>query len=484
MKKGSITIFLALMLSVMLVLVSASIESCRMAAARAQILSGVDIGLYSLFGQYDKTLLEKFDLFAIDASGAGGAANLASVYDSFEAYMKPVLSQNSQKLSVEQGGISGYCVLTDNQGELFYQQAVQYMKDTLGSQGLQLLLDHMEERREKTSRAETLGKEAENGGALESYDSEMDRAARESQAAEEEKSQEEEKQEIAVVQKVKNPIPIIKRIRKMGVLELVIPSGKEVSEKELSRDEPVVSKRTLQQGMPMSGMAAADDSYISALLFQQYFMDRLGNYTRPGSGGLSYEAEYVLAGENSDVKNLKSVVAKLLLIREGVNFASLLADGTKRSQVRALSAAIASGFLIPPASAIIEGALLLCWSFAESVLDVRELLDGGKVALVKSSADWQLTLSNLPNLLNGLDSIRKGSENGLSYEDYLQILLLTKSKSEKVLGVMDMAEQSLRKQKNNPSFRLDSCIVALEASVDVRANNKKTFTVTRQYLYQ
>ena len=45
MKKGSITIFLALILSLLLSLVCTSIESVRMAAARTQILSGLDIGL-------------------------------------------------------------------------------------------------------------------------------------------------------------------------------------------------------------------------------------------------------------------------------------------------------------------------------------------------------------------------------------------------------------------------------------------------------
>lgn len=39
-KKGSITIFLALILSLVLSLVCASIESVRMAAARTQILKG------------------------------------------------------------------------------------------------------------------------------------------------------------------------------------------------------------------------------------------------------------------------------------------------------------------------------------------------------------------------------------------------------------------------------------------------------------
>lgn len=41
-KKGSITIFLALILSLILSLVSASIESVRMSAARTQILNSMD----------------------------------------------------------------------------------------------------------------------------------------------------------------------------------------------------------------------------------------------------------------------------------------------------------------------------------------------------------------------------------------------------------------------------------------------------------
>ena len=47
MKKGSITIFLALILSLLLSLVCTSIESVRMAAARTQILSG--LGYRALF---------------------------------------------------------------------------------------------------------------------------------------------------------------------------------------------------------------------------------------------------------------------------------------------------------------------------------------------------------------------------------------------------------------------------------------------------
>ena len=97
-------------MSLVLSLVCASIESVRMAAARTQILNSMDIGLYSLFGQYDRTLLEDYELFALYAGGKE-ELDMASVYDDFQTYMKPVLKQNSQKLELLQGGFNGYQLL-------------------------------------------------------------------------------------------------------------------------------------------------------------------------------------------------------------------------------------------------------------------------------------------------------------------------------------------------------------------------------------
>ena len=186
-KRGSITVFLALTLGLILSLLSSGLESARMAAARTQILNGMDIGLYSLFGQYDKSLLKDFDLFAVDGACGGKEMNLASIYDNLESYMKPVMKQNSQKLSVQQGGISGYLLMTDSEGEVFYQQAVQYMKETLGSHGAKLLLNKIQDMQKKTIEAERQGNEIESKGTIENYESEMDTAQQKSQALLEEK---------------------------------------------------------------------------------------------------------------------------------------------------------------------------------------------------------------------------------------------------------------------------------------------------------
>lgn len=487
-KRGSITVFLALILSLVTALVCTGIESVRMAAARTQILNGADIGLYSLFGQFDREMLKDYDLFLLDGSCGDGSLDLASVYDNFSSYMKPVLKQNSQKLSVVQGGFSAYRLLTDEGGEPFYNQVVQYMKETLGSQGVSLLLDKMKDRKEKTDQAEQAGQQAENGDIIENYDAEMEENNRKNEEAlaEAEKNPEggeleDEDNVTAPPQKVVNPISIIRRIRKMGILELVIPGNKGVSDGQVQAGS-LLSRREKQKGMPMYDPEKTDTSYTSQILFQQYLMEKLGNYTAPGKGGLKYQTEYILGGKTGDIENLKSVARRLLLIREGVNMVHLVSDGTKRAQAAGLAAAIASAFLIPPATGVIEAAILLCWAFGESILDVRELFDGGKVPLVKSAADWQLSLENLAELLNGLDSVRRGSEDGMSYEDYLQVFLLGVSREEKITRAMDMIELCVR-EKERKNFRMDSCIVAAEVSVDVKANKRKVFNVTRSYGY-
>lgn len=241
--RGSITVFLALILSLLLSLVCTSIESVRMASARTQILNSMDIGLYSVFGQYDKKLLEDYDLFALDGSMGGGQLNLAKICDNLESYMKPVLKQNSQKLSLEHSGLTGYRLLTDNNGEVFYQQIVQYMQETLGSQGVQALLNRMSDREKKTEEANLKASQAETGGSIDRYDSEMNQASQKSQQAAEEAAKKQQQENASSDQQfgsgdtqttqpapaqqnpVNNPITVIKRVMKMGVLELVLPSG-------------------------------------------------------------------------------------------------------------------------------------------------------------------------------------------------------------------------------------------------------------------
>ena len=69
------------------------------------------------------------------------------------------------------------------------------MQETLGSQGVQLLLNKMSDRERKTEEADLKAKQAETGGSIDRYDSEMNQASQKSrQAAQEaENSQQQER---------------------------------------------------------------------------------------------------------------------------------------------------------------------------------------------------------------------------------------------------------------------------------------------------
>ena len=83
----------------------------------------------------------------------------------------------------------------------------------------------------------------------------------------------------------------------MGILELVLPPGREISTRIVSKDT-MVSGRQLQQGMEMPDGVTADSSYTSGVLFQQYLMNHLGNYTDPSKESLAYQMEYVFGGRD------------------------------------------------------------------------------------------------------------------------------------------------------------------------------------------
>ena len=160
--------------------------------------------------------------------------------------MKPVLKQNSQKLELLQGGFNGYRLLTDGDGEVFYQQAVGYMRETLGSQGVQILLEKLKDQEEKTDEAQKRGEQSENGGSLDSYDSEISNAAQKSEEAKNNQENQKDQGDFGdggsgedftggADTTVENPIPVIRRVRKMGLLDLVVPAERGISDASTDR---------------------------------------------------------------------------------------------------------------------------------------------------------------------------------------------------------------------------------------------------------
>ena len=60
--------FLSLISMLFLSLFCTMAESVRVQAARFQAAAAFDMGLFSVFGEYDRVLLEEYDLWFLDGS--------------------------------------------------------------------------------------------------------------------------------------------------------------------------------------------------------------------------------------------------------------------------------------------------------------------------------------------------------------------------------------------------------------------------------
>ena len=145
-----------------------------------------------------------------------------------------------------------------------------------------------------------------------------------------------------------------------------------------------------------------------------------------------------------------------------MNYLYLQTDTAKQAEAEALALSLSTLAALPAVSGIVKQALLAAWAFGESLLDLRSLMTGKKAALVKDSTNWQLSLSSLLTLGTGED-LQEGAdaEGGISYTDYLRILLFLKAEDVLVMKALDRVEQNMRTEKGDLSFCADACIVRL-----------------------
>ncbi len=469
---GSITVFLSLVCILFLALICAAAESARIQGARAQSANITGMGTFSLLGEFEPDLLEKYEIFSVDG-GQGGAFQIQKVNGKLENYLKmntspkkglqDLMTFDPWNLELQECKVTGYALLTDDNGEAFYQQAVSYMEYNLGTLTLEKLRELSD-----TTEIEKNQKEYENG--LKDYDKKMAEVEEQQQAAIE--TMEEDGTALSVpAESVENPLPAIAKLGKKKILNIVA-GDKNFSQKRITKSGLPSGSRLRKGTMKIE----KKKNVFADILFREYLLRFFPNYRDEKSGAaLDYQLEYILCGKKSDQENMKQTVRQLLLLRECMNFVSSDLDEQLRSEANALAGGIALLIPIPvlheAVQAVLWQALLLAWSFGESLVDLRILLDGGKVPLMKTSRTWNLKLENLGKvaeiMTSGVHQRAGGEENGilnLSYSDYLRLLLNLGRVSNQRMRALDMIQLEMRQKDGMESFKAENCIVAVETS--------------------
>lgn len=262
------------------------------------------------------------------------------------------------------------------------------------------------------------------------------------------------------------------------MLNLVLPQGHE-PENEALQIEDWPTKTSIGKSSKENNLGITDRVYMAFYnnAFFNYFgrgvQDLSEQDKTKGSGGC--EQEYILYGGANDRENLKTTVKTLVVIRTGLNLAYLYTkDSVKKGQARTLALAIAGVAALTPLVTVIQFLILSVWAMAEAIVDVKNLLSGGKVPLIhdKAKGTFVLSYDALLRIIGGgslEDEFSRNKETGLSYSDYLKILLFLGHDSDMDYRAMDMIERSLSKDQTD--FDMDRCIYSLEADVHLEASH-------------
>ena len=118
-------------------------------------------------------------------------------------------------------------------------------------------------------------------------------------------------------------------------------------------------------------------------------------------------------------ENLESVIKRLLFVREAANITHILGDGDKRAKTLGMAEALAGFTGNLAVVRLVQTGVIAAWAYVESILDIRALLAGDKIALIKLRRSGQRSLAVLRRRLKTAKR-QKTCENGVSYQGYLK----------------------------------------------------------------
>ena len=173
------------------------------------------------------------------------------------------------------------------------------------------------------------------------------------------------------------------------------------------------------------------------------------------------------------------------MLRFVPNYAYIQTDSQKKAEAEAAALALCTLIALPTVTEAAAQGILLAWAFGETLIDIRALLKGSKVPIVKSKESWQLQLSALLTLGTDTDYTEgQDAEDGLDYREYIRMLLFLGDRESVGMRALDMMEQSLRQEKGLTFFRADQCISKVEIETGCPLRRGITYQFSTYYGYR
>ena len=462
-KQGEISVFLSWILVCILSLFLGLVESARTAGARLYLEMAANSSMDSVMSQYNRNLWDMYHLLFLEAESE------EAIEESFISYLDFYLEQdNLYPMKRKDIKVIKADRMTDKEGSSLEQEIFSCMKvrfpDLAKDAGaIETILDIVE-----GTDQEKLDWDTANECIEEVTDSKA------------EEDTEIDWEKIRLLDR-------LEEIFRGDLLDLVMEEEVEISTKS-ARLQGIPSKE--REIGSRTDERVKESNLLEQLMINEYclmsfdsFRSRCERTLNPNQQSLQYEQEYLLFGKESDRKNLIETVEKLLGLRCALNLSYLLGQPECRKEVDMFTLAISGGNAY--IQAVLSFFVLSLWAFGEAVWDVKLLMKGNSVPILKDRSDWNLSMEEFIELRFLDDPPRSaGKEN--DYQDYLRILFMIMNRADRNFRIMDVIQWNV--QSVQEDFLVKDCIsnvdiqtVVEEQHLFLRRGTYSRTTVTSGY---
>lgn len=479
--KGYFTVYATLSMTVLLSLYLTLLEGVRSNAIRMEAECVTQIALDSILAEYHRELFKQYNLLMTDTSYGTSQPSVENTAEHLREYWRQntgtqdvflggFLYRDFLKMEAEKIDVTKVSYTADGEGTVFRNCAIEAIKDDVGLELLEEINRFMQTVEVNGLRERDIWKEKQ----------EIDRQIQEKDG---EEIQISEKEWITI--DIQNPTEKWNEKHSTGILSLVVDDVGQVSEAVLPAENLIEERK--RQGVLNQGnmeMEPEGGELLHRFLFQEYLIRYMGHYgMEQEQDVLKYQLEYLINGEPQDLENLKKTVNGICMIREAANAIYIFSDEVKCGAAEIVGTALASAMMVPEIAPLLKTTILLAWAYAESLYDVKCLLAGERVPLLKDEQSWHYDLEGILNACLPGDGVSDRESGGQSYEDYLRMMMMWTDLEALTFRAMNLVEADIRNTPGNKSFRLDGCFEALEVKIWIKSDYGSEFTIQRKAQY-
>ena len=397
--KASVTTSLSLCMVLFLTFCIVLMEGTRVYYLRCKAMAAMELAEFSILSEYQKELFEDYGLFFLDLDYEQGREQNAILESRLENY----LQKNLEEGETESLSASNFRRATDGGGTVFLLQAVEQVKADLGYQIWETLFDGM------------------GNVKPDAVDLEEILNASESQLP-----------DLALPDL---SFPSVKALR-----TAIFENEESLSDKSMVPSERLLKRAKVQGVGEAEGVGFAQMQLFDLYLFQNFSYYGSENEEVPKEA-LEYQLEYIIAGEDSDAKNLENIMWRIFLLRAGGNYLFYHQDAGQLAKAEAKAAAWVGFTANLVLIQLVRELFLIAQAIEDGIEQTKTVFLGETVPLYENGVFAGISLG---------------------YEQYLYLFLKAAGKEEKVYRSMDVIELEVRKSSGYEDFRLDHCVDGFE----------------------